>query len=629
MRNCPFFVGAESEQTLAPDASTDKTGRAEMERPLWKTPIERRPGAAQLRSGGLFLCLLLITIPAFAAKFTASLDRDSIVLGESVTLTLSFEGVNPGGMPQLPPIPGLQIAGGVSSGYSSTLADGRMQSVQTYSIPFVANQVGEIQIPAFNIELGGQKLSSQPLKLKVLAEDPTAPPADLGTKSAFLWLVVPRKEFYLGESVVVELRLYLRAGVRNIDGYQPPALSGEGFTSSGWKQGQNFQRRVGGRVFTVVPVLCSLTAAKTGPIRIAPLNANVVLNPPDVFEGFFGRRSETERVALTLNEQTLQVLPLPTENQPAGFNGAVGQYTMSVNVGPTNVATGDPITVKVQISGRGNLNGLMLPEQTAWQDFKAYPPTANVETTDAWGLQGAKTFEQIVAPQSTDIKELPPLTFSYFDPETKLYRTLSYPGVPLTVRPGGNAPTPVIAATPRSSNETSPPPQQDIVPIKTRLGNVRPPDSASGTRKVFLALNVVPMLAFIGALVWRKRSDTLANNPRLRRQRLVAAIIDAGLKRLQTFASENKSDEFFAELVHLLQEKLGERLNCPASAITEAVIDEKLRPRGVPDTTLEELHALFQSCNLARYAPVKSSEELKGVIPRLEAALKKLEEVKA
>jgi hypothetical protein len=129
--------------------------------------------------------------------------------------------------------------------------------------------------------------------------------------------------------------------------------------------------------------------------------------------------------------------------------------------------------------------------------------------------------------------------------------------------------------------------------------------------------------------VWRKRSDTLANNPRLRRQRQVATIIETGLKRLQTFASENKSDEFFAELVHLLQEKLGERLNCPASAITEAVIDEKLRPRGVPDTTLEELHALFQSCNLARYAPVKSSEELKGIIPRLEAALKKLEEVKA
>lgn len=599
-----------------------------MERPLWKTPIARRPGAAQLRGVGFFLCLLLGALPAFAVKFTTSLDRESVVVGESVTLTFTFEGASPGGTPQIPNIPGLQIGGGMSSGYNSTLGpDGRMQTVQTYAVPLIATQVGEIQIPAFHIEISGEKLSSQPLKLKVLQEDPTAPPAELGNKSAFLWLVVPRREFYLGETILAELRLYIRAGVRNIDGYQPPALTGEGFTSSGWRQGQNYQRRVGTRVFTILPVLCSFTAAKTGPIRIAPLNANVVLNPPDAFEGFFGRRAETERVALSLGEQTLGVLPLPTENQPAGFNGAVGQYTMTVNVGPTNVATGDPITVKVQISGRGNLSGLILPEQTAWHDFKAYPPTANVETTDPMGLQGTKIFEQVVVPQSTDIKELPPLAFSYFDPETKLYRTLTHPAVKLTVRPGGSAPTPVIAASSRSSSDT-PPPQQDIVPIKTRLGKVTHPGSSFASQKVFLALNALPTLAFIGAIVWRKRTDALANNPRLRRQRQVAAIIRAGLERLQALATQNKSDEFFAELVHLLQEKLGERLNCPASSITEAVIDEKLRPRGVPDTTLEELHALFQTCNLARYAPIKSSEELAGIIPRLEAALKKLEAVK-
>ena len=80
--------------------------------------------------------------------------------------------------------------------------------------------------------------------------------------------------------------------------------------------------------------------------------------------------------------------------------------------------------------------------------------------------------------------------------------------------------------------------------------------------------------------------------------------------------------------MRLLQERLGERLDCPATAITEAVIDEKLRPRGVPDSTLEELHELFQACNLARYAPVRSSQELAAVIPKLESALRKLAEVR-
>jgi len=599
-----------------------------MDRRWWKARIKRRPGAGWLRGGSLLLCLFALTQPGVAARFTTSLDRDSIVLGETVTLTFTFEGASPGGMPQLPAIPGLQVAGGMSSGYSSSIGpDGQAATTQTYAVPLLATQAGEIQIPAFHIELGGERLSSAPLRLKVLASDPTAPPAELATKSAFLWLVLPKRELYLGESFVAELRLYLNSGVRRIDGYQPPALTGDGFSAGPWKQGQNFQRRVGGRVFTVLPVMCSVTPVKTGPIRFAPMNATVVLNPPDVFEGFFGRRSGSEQVALALGEHTLSVLPLPAANQPPGFTGAVGQYTMTVSVGPTNVATGDPVTVKVQITGRGNLGALTLPEQTGWHDFKSYTPTANVETSDALGLQGTKTFEQIVAPLSTDLKELPPLNFSYFDPETKLYRTLTHPAVPLTVRPGGSAPVPVVAATAQSSDSTPPPPQ-DIVPLKPRLGRVTRPGAALTAQKVLVTLNVIPTLALLGVVIWRRRTDALANNPRLRRQRQVAATLRTGLERLQLLAAQNDSDAFFAELVHLLQEKLGERLDCPASAITEAVIDEKLRLRGVPDTTLEELRALFQLCNLARYAPIKSSQELAGIIPKLETALRKLEEVK-
>jgi hypothetical protein len=97
---------------------------------------------------------------------------------------------------------------------------------------------------------------------------------------------------------------------------------------------------------------------------------------------------------------------------------------------------------------------------------------------------------------------------------------------------------------------------------------------------------------------------------------------------LQRLAAEKNSDEFFATLFRLLQEQLGERLYCPASSITEAVIEEKLRPRGVPEPTLSALHELFQTCNLARYAPIKSSQELAALVPRIEATLRELEALK-
>jgi hypothetical protein len=129
-------------------------------------------------------------------------------------------------------------------------------------------------------------------------------------------------------------------------------------------------------------------------------------------------------------------------------------------------------------------------------------------------------------------------------------------------------------------------------------------------------------------MIHRRGRESLANNPRLRRQRQVAQFVRDGLRELGQHAAANQSDEFFATVFHLLQEQLGERLDLPASAITEAVIDERLRPRPVPEETLAALRELFQTCNLARYAPLKSSQELAALIPKVEQALRQLQQIK-
>jgi hypothetical protein len=139
----------------------------------------------------------------------------------------------------------------------------------------------------------------------------------------------------------------------------------------------------------------------------------------------------------------------------------------------------------------------------------------------------------------------------------------------------------------------------------------------------------VPVLAWLAAVVWRKRTDHLANNPRLRRQRQVAQWIREGLKELRQFAAANDSDDFFAALFRLLQEQLGERLDLPASSITEAVIEERLVPLGAPEPVLRDLRELFQLCNQARYAPIRGSAELNSVIGQLENTIVKLQDLKA
>ena len=561
-----------------------------------------------------------------AVGFKATLDRDSVIVGENVTLTLAIEDAQLSGTPNLPAIAGLQILGNPLVQISSLAADGKMAMVQSFTFTLRATQPGDITIPALQIDLNGQRASSTPMKLKVLREDPVSPPPALATNMAFIWLVLPKQQLYVGEAVVGELRLYLHSNVGDISNLQIPPLTGDGFILGKLNQGQQFKRNVGNTSFTVIPLSFSATTIKTGPLTIGSINGSVTVHGGARHP--FGGYSQRAQVSLAIEARTFQSLPLPVENTPPLFSGAVGNYTMTASVGPTNVATGDPITMRVQISGRGALDAISLPQDKTWDGFKAYPPTSSVEVSDQFGFQGTKTFEQILSPENSDVLELPAFSFSYFDPDVKQFRTLTHPATKLTVRPGGAAVAPVIAAKSGGASSDTPPPQQDIVPIKQRLGTLSKTVAPLITQPAFIAVQATPLLAFLAAFIWRKRADSFANNPRLRRQRQVEATIRTGMENIRQLAAQNKSDEFFAELVHLLQEKLGERLNTSASGITEAVIDEKLRPRGIPDSTLTELHDLFQACNLARYAPVKSSHELAAIIPRLESALRKLDEVK-
>jgi len=374
-----------------------------------------------------------------------------------------------------------------------------------------------------------------------------------------------------------------------------------------------------------------LSAVKAGQITLGPFTANAVVvvqssnRGNDPFAQFFNQ-GEQKQVALATEPFNVTCLPLPEKNKPADFAGAVGDFTMAVTAGPTMLTVGDPVTVRVQISGRGALDSLTLPAQSAWTNFKTYPPTSKLENRDQFGLQGIKTFEQIISPLNSDVRELPPLTFSFFNPNDGQYHTLTEPAVPLTVKAAGASPMPALAANKNPAEEKPP---QDILPIKENLGALTVATRPLVTRPLFLVTQSVPVLAFLAAFIWRKRTDNLANNPRLRRQRAVAQLIRDGVVDLKKFAAENKSDEFFALLFRLLQEQLGERLDCPAIAITENVIDEHAKLRSAPATARDGLHELFQLCNQARYAPVRGTSELNSVTARFEKTITGLQEVKA
>jgi hypothetical protein len=577
--------------------------------------------------------LVFRAAPAAAASLTASLDRDTIMMGETATMSLAIEGGQAKNLPT-PQVMGLRI---VQSGSSQNVSinNGQMTSTVTVTYSVTPQRTGEFTIPALAADVNGQRLATDPLKLTVQpANAPSANAVNSGSEVAFLRLVIPQEKIYSGQTVIGRVELYLRDDVQNFGNFQFTGTPAEGFSIGKMAEGQRARAQIGNHAYTVIQVLLPLTAVKSGALTLGPFTAGVVVVLPsqnqggDQFFRQFFNQGEQRQVSLASEPVTVQALPLPAENVPADFNGAIGNFALNVTAGPTNLTVGDPITVRVQISGRGALDAVTLPTQNTWHDFKTFPPTSAVTNSDQFGFQGIKTFEQIVTPLNSDVHELPPFAFSFFNPDDGAYHTLTQPAMPLTVTSAGTTPLPTIAGN-KNSNAENPASPQDILPIKENLGTLVTAGRPLVSSPTFLAVQSLPAVALLGAFIWRRRADSLANNPRLRRQRAVARLVRDGLADLHRYAAENRSDEFFATLFRLLQEQLGERLDCPASAITENVIEEHPVLRGASQATLDGLRELFQLCNQARYAPVRGTSELNSVASQFEKTIGELQEVTA
>ncbi|MBI3881962.1 MAG: protein BatD [Verrucomicrobia bacterium] len=564
-----------------------------------------------------FAALLLFSLTVFAQpKFTATLDRDTIAIGESATLALTFQGVSPSGTPQLPNIPGLNIGSGSPSS-SFSLVNGRATSSVTFSFPITPQSEGEFTIPALSVTLEGKPLSTQALKLKVVKQ--SAAQEEALRRLVFTRLNVPKHEFYVGEVFPVEFQLYYQ----NASDINMPQFNANGFTIAKAPTHSGPTRvQANGQVYNLITFRLALTPAKTGDLKLGPFETKLTLNVPrqnrqnDPFGGlsFFVQTYDSRPLTLTSETPTLRVLPLPTNGAPADFTGSVGQFTLTMTAAPTNVAVGDPVTLKIRVAGKGSLDAITLPSFENWQNFRAYPPTMKVEPADDLGIQGEKQFEVVVLPLSQSVHALPPLAFSFFDPETRGYRTATAPPVKLTVRPSeGTQPLPTLALKP---GEQPPAPAPELAHIKLRPGDLGVPARALVQRRWFVAVHGAPLAAFVAAFVWRRRREHFASNPHLVRGRAAAEAVKRGLQQLEQLAAADHSERFHATAFRVLQEMLGEHLRRPSTSITESAIEE-LAAQGAPESLQRGLQDWFHLCNQYRYAPVKTAQELASLVPDL------------
>jgi hypothetical protein len=560
-----------------------------------------------------FSFALLFTANALGQAVSASLDRATTSVGESVTLSINCTNFSPSSQPMLPSISGLRFS---SAGTSRKfqLGSGGRTSTYTFNISVTPLKPGNYSISPIQVRHETRLLKPKPLKLLVLPAGAKPKPGNNQSQNAYVRLLPTKTTAYVGEVIPVEIQLFFIDGVN----VQMPELIADGFNIAAFPKHKQTRMQKGNQIYQVLTFRTAATPLKAGKLQLGPVKQGMVLRVRqkqnrrspfnNSFDGIFTRYQQVP-VTLEAKAQTITVKPLPTANKPASFNGAVGRYTMQAKASPLEVTVGDPVTLNIQISGQGAIDSLNLPKLD-WPGFKSYEPSVTTNKNNPLGLLGTRTFEQVVIPESDKITKLPRIEFSFFDPVTGQYRVLAKGPFPLKVNPSDEPIAPLIGGnTARETSEPDSPPQTDILTIQHHLGSLGQALPLVA-RPNFWLLQSIPLLLWLGALLWRRKTNALANNPRLRRKRQVAERTRAGLAKLDNLAKQEETAEFHAELADLLREQLGLRLDIPAEGITADIVHSPAASNKLGEGTRSDIRKLFAASDQATYARSQTTGEL-------------------
>ncbi|MDP6795117.1 MAG: BatD family protein [Verrucomicrobiota bacterium] len=560
----------------------------------------------------------MLAANALGQQVSASLDRSTTSVGESVNLSIVCNDFTPSSQPVLPSIPGLRFA---SAGTSRQFqfANGKRTSSYTLNYQVSPLKSGNYSISPIQVRHDTRLFRPKPLTLRVLPAGQRPKNDDGLSQYAFVRLLPGKTEAYVGEVIPLEIQLHYIDGVN----VQLPELTADGFKVAAFPKHKSSRMQKGNRIYQVLTFQTAATPLKAGELQLGPVKQSMVLRlrkqqsrrSPfnDPFDGFFDRYQQVS-VNLEAEAQSITVKPLPTAGQPAGFNGAVGRYTMQAKASPLEVTVGDPVTVNIQISGQGAIESLNLTKLD-WPGFKSYEPSVTTTKDNPLGLLGTRAFEQVVIPESDTLAEVPRIEFPYFDPVSGQYRLLAKGPFPLKVNPGDQPVAPAAGSAPETE-EPEPPPQTDILTIKHHLG---PLGQATPliARPGYWLLQSIPLLLWLGALAWRRQANALAANPRLRRERQVAGLTRVSLAKLETWAESGEAGRFHTELADVLREQIGLRLDIPAEGITGDIIHSPAAHQQISEAHRDDIRRLFTASDQASYAGSQTTGELKAYLDLL------------
>lgn len=546
--------------------------------------------------------------------------------------------------PELPDLNRFARYLGSSTSTSVQMINGRTAVSLIMQYRFMATKEGTFDIGAVRVEAAGQILLTSPVVLTVTA---TAPPTSggaqggggqpagddepaVGPEDLFVTAEVSKRTVYENEPVTVEYRIFTRVDVTSYSITSPPGS--EGFWVEDIPQTQQAEVeqvvRDGQQYATAVVrrVVLFPTGPGTRTVDALTIDARVRVQrrSQDIFGNFFNRSplfASQEPIVVTSDPVEIEVLPLP-EGRPASFSGLVGKLALTASVDRTRVETNEAVTLRVVVTGEGNLRGLAAPTIDFPGDFEVFPPEVS-ESIDRSGakVRGTKTYDYVLLPRAPGERTIPPVEMSYFDGETARYATARTEPIVLDVT---GAPLGIAAPGGRVGVETL---REDI-----RFIMIAPPRFVAAGRSLlddagFWIVALLPLVAVAGAAGLRRHSDRLEGDVAYARGRRAGRVAKKRLGHARALLSEGEARDFYAEVERALRGFLADKLNVSEAGFMSDDAESELRERGVPRDVAGEYLECLGVCDRARFAPEgASSHERADFFERAAAAMTAVQE---
>lgn len=530
---------------------------------------------------------------------------------------------------QVGDFPGFELLYGPSTSSSSSfsIVNGKTThtSQMTFTYTLLAQKAGNYKLPAAAVKSGGQTYRSNQASIQILQGDGSGASDGSGQSNGsaatrqrlqnageritsndlYITVTASKKRLYEQEAVLLTYKLYTLVSIDQCSGKMPD-LDGFHTQEIALPQQKTLKyERVNGRNYgTVVWSQYVLFPQKTGKLVVPAINfeADVVQQDRSVdpFDAFFGGGSSLIRVKKTIVAPAVELTVDPLPTRPANFSGAVGtQFNISGSLSPEQVDANDAVSLRLVVSGVGNMKLMKAPKVEWPKDFESYDPKMTDKTRITTnGATGNIIYDYTAVPRHGGKYSVPPVEFCYFDTNTKSYKTLRTDSFHVAV-----AKTAGSAVRRIQNKEDLTVLNSDIRYIRTSAAKLRPQGSTFfGSLNYWLVYVGAILLFLLMVAVFYRQAKANANVAR-RRGRKAGKAATKRLKSAAKLLKQGQSKAFYEEVTRALWGYVGDKLNLPVTELNKDNVGEQLTERGVGEESIQRFLRVLGDCEFAQYAP--------------------------